>query len=145
MNCINPGWVRTPLVEKQIEAKAKQMNIPIDQVEIYPPLFLVLLFLSFSPPSPFLLCFFLTHFLSCISCIDTPFLSPLAGPLINSFSFFSFCHTTQAAKALLAEKQPSGQFVTLEQLAETAVFLSSDSAAQITGQSLAVDGGWTAQ
>jgi len=50
-----------------------------------------------------------------------------------------------AARELLAEKQPSLQFVTPEQLAATAVFLASDAAAQMTGASLSVDGGWTAR
>jgi 3-hydroxybutyrate dehydrogenase len=50
-----------------------------------------------------------------------------------------------AARELLAEKQPSLQFVTPEQLAAMAVFLASDAAAQITGASLSVDGGWTAR
>jgi 3-hydroxybutyrate dehydrogenase len=30
-NCINPGWVRTILVERQIEAKAKLHNISIEK------------------------------------------------------------------------------------------------------------------
>jgi 3-hydroxybutyrate dehydrogenase len=46
---------------------------------------------------------------------------------------------------LLGEKQPSHQFVTTGQLGELAVFLCSPAAAQIRGQALAVDGGWTAQ
>ncbi len=49
------------------------------------------------------------------------------------------------AQALLCEKQPSGQFVTVEQLGELAVFLCSEAAAQIRGQAMAMDGGWTAQ
>jgi 3-hydroxybutyrate dehydrogenase len=51
----------------------------------------------------------------------------------------------EAACHLLAEKQPSRQFVTVEQLGQVAVFLCSDAAAQITGTSIPVDGGWTAQ
>jgi len=80
-NSINPGWVRTSLVEKQIEAKAKEKNLTIDQASVQ----------------------------------------------------------------LLEEKQPSKQFVSVEQLAALAVFLCSDSASQITGISLPVDGGWTSQ
>ncbi len=52
----------------------------------------------------------------------------------------------EAAKArLLAEKQPSGDFATPEQLGALAVFLCSDAAAQIRGAAMTVDGGWSAQ
>ncbi|WP_313698870.1 3-hydroxybutyrate dehydrogenase [Achromobacter sp.] len=80
-NAICPGWVRTPLVEKQITALAEKDGV--DQ--------------------------------------------------------------ETAARDLLSEKQPSLQFVTPEQLGGTAVFLASDAAAQITGTTISVDGGWTAR
>jgi 3-hydroxybutyrate dehydrogenase len=50
-----------------------------------------------------------------------------------------------AARELLAEKQPSLQFVTPEQLGGAAVFLSSPAADQMTGTTLSLDGGWTAR
>ncbi|MFQ1064733.1 3-hydroxybutyrate dehydrogenase [Bordetella trematum] len=80
-NAICPGWVRTPLVEKQISALAERDGV--DQ--------------------------------------------------------------EAAARELLSEKQPSLQFVTPEQLGGTAVFLASEAAAQITGTTISVDGGWTAR
>ena len=41
-------------------------------------------------------------------------------------------------------RQPSREFATVEQMGGTAVFLCSDAAAQITGTTISVDGGWTA-
>ena len=80
-NAICPGWVLTPLVQKQIDARAANEGIPVEQ----------------------------------------------------------------AKRELLAEKQPSGEFITPEQLGDLAVFLCSPGADQICGQALAMDGGWTAQ
>lgn len=51
----------------------------------------------------------------------------------------------EGGRALLAEKQPSKQFVTVDQLGGLAVFLCSPTAAQITGMAMPIDGGWTAQ
>ena len=80
-NAICPGWVLTPLVQKQIDALAARRRISLDE-----------------------------------------------------------------AKAdLLAEKQPSHEFATPEQIGGVAVFLCSPAADQIRGASLSVDGGWTAQ
>lgn len=45
---------------------------------------------------------------------------------------------------VMLTRQPSRQFATVEQIGGTAVFLSSDAAAQITGTTISVDGGWTA-
>jgi 3-hydroxybutyrate dehydrogenase len=80
-NAICPGWVLTPLVQKQIDALGERGN-----------------------------------------------LDPEA-----------------AKNALLAEKQPSLEFATPEQLGGLAVFLCTDHAQQLTGATLPVDGGWLAR
>ncbi len=51
----------------------------------------------------------------------------------------------RARHDLLAEKQPSLDFVTPEQLGELALFLCSDAAAQVRGAAWNMDGGWLAQ
>lgn len=51
----------------------------------------------------------------------------------------------QARDLLLAEKQPSGEFVTPEQLGELTLFLCSDSAVNVRGAAWNMDGGWVAQ
>jgi len=51
----------------------------------------------------------------------------------------------EVKRDVLLHAQPTKNFVTTEQIGALAVFLSSDSAAQITGASLPMDGGWTAQ
>jgi 3-hydroxybutyrate dehydrogenase len=80
-NCISPGYVWTPLVERQIPDTMKARNLTKEQV-------------------------------------------------IND---------------VLLAAQPTKQFVTAEQVAGLAVYLCSDTAAQITGANLSIDGGWTAQ
>ena len=81
VNAICPGWVLTPLVQKQVDARAKAEGV--DDAE--------------------------------------------------------------SKRRLLAEKQPSLQFTTPEQLGELAVFLCSPAADNVKGVAWAVDGGWTAQ
>jgi len=80
-NAICPGWVLTPLVEKQVADLAAHERLSIDR----------------------------------------------------------------ARQALLAEKQPSGEFATPEQIGAAVVFLCSEAAAQIRGVALPVDGAWLAQ
>ncbi len=80
-NAVCPGWVRTPLVEKQISDIAAQRGIS----------------------------------------------------------------QKQASEELLAEKQPSLDFASPEQLGGTVAFLCSAAADQITGTAISVDGGWTAR
>jgi 3-hydroxybutyrate dehydrogenase len=80
-NAICPGWVLTPLVQKQIDDRAVREGIPAER----------------------------------------------------------------AKAELLAEKQPSGEFATPEQMGALCVFLCSEAAAQMRGVALPVDGGWLAQ
>ena len=80
-NAICPGWTLTPLVQKQIDARAEREKISNDA----------------------------------------------------------------AKKAIVAEKQPSGEFVEIGQLAALAVFLCSDAAMQVRGAAWNMDGGWVAQ
>ncbi|WP_025917194.1 3-hydroxybutyrate dehydrogenase [Herminiimonas sp. CN] len=80
-NAICPGWVLTPLVQKQVDARAEREGISNEA----------------------------------------------------------------AKKGLLAEKQPSGEFVTPEELGALAVFMCSDAANQVRGVAWNMDGGWVAQ
>jgi 3-hydroxybutyrate dehydrogenase len=80
-NAICPGWVLTPLVQKQIDARVQQSGIGNEE----------------------------------------------------------------AKKDLLSEKQPSGEFVTPEELGALALFLCSDAASQVRGAAWNIDGGWAAQ
>ncbi|WP_323042481.1 3-hydroxybutyrate dehydrogenase [Gemmobacter sp.] len=50
----------------------------------------------------------------------------------------------EVIKKVMLSRQPSGDFATVEQIGGTAAFLCSDAAAQITGTTISVDGGWTA-
>ncbi|NNE79169.1 MAG: 3-hydroxybutyrate dehydrogenase [Silicimonas sp.] len=50
----------------------------------------------------------------------------------------------QVVRDVMLARQPSKDFATVEQMGGTAVFLCSDAAAQITGTTISVDGGWTA-
>ncbi|WP_347309804.1 3-hydroxybutyrate dehydrogenase [Defluviimonas sp. SAOS-178_SWC] len=47
-------------------------------------------------------------------------------------------------REVMLQRQPSRQFATVEEIGGTAVFLCSPAAAQITGTTISVDGGWTA-
>ncbi|HMA13882.1 MAG TPA: 3-hydroxybutyrate dehydrogenase, partial [Kiloniellaceae bacterium] len=80
-NAICPGWVLTPLVKKQIEARAAQQGCSYDEAKL----------------------------------------------------------------ELVAEKTPSKDFSTPEQIGGLAAFLCSPAADQITGAPLSIDGGWMAQ
>ena len=51
----------------------------------------------------------------------------------------------EVVRDVLLAAQPTKRFVTVEEVADTVIFLCSEAARSITGASIAVDGGWTAQ
>jgi 3-hydroxybutyrate dehydrogenase len=72
-------------------------------------------------------------------------LTPLAQKQIDDLARRENIAPSEAKRRLLAEKQPSGEFVTTEQIGALALYLCSDAAAQIRGAALSIDGAWTAQ
>jgi 3-hydroxybutyrate dehydrogenase len=72
-------------------------------------------------------------------------LTPLVQKQIDALAAAKGLSPDAARAELLGAKQPSGQFVTPDQLGALAVFLCSDAAAQMTGAALPMDGAWTAQ
>jgi len=72
-------------------------------------------------------------------------LTPLVQKQIDDLASREKISNDAAKTKLLAEKQPSLDFATPEQIGGVVAFLCSEAAAQIRGISLPVDGGWTAQ
>jgi len=72
-------------------------------------------------------------------------LTPLVQAQVNARAQRDGLTNDQAKAALLAEKQPSGQFVDPSHLAQLALFLTSDAASEVRGAAWNMDGGWTAQ
>jgi 3-hydroxybutyrate dehydrogenase len=72
-------------------------------------------------------------------------LTPLVEAQIRARAEEKGTRFEDEAHALLIEKQPSGRFVTPEQLGDLAVFLCSPGGDEVRGQAFAMDGGWTAQ
>jgi 3-hydroxybutyrate dehydrogenase len=72
-------------------------------------------------------------------------LTPLVQTQIDARAQRDGISNDAAKQVIVAEKQPSGQFVKIEQLAALAVFLCSAAANQVRGVAWNVDGGWIAQ
>ena len=72
-------------------------------------------------------------------------LTPLVTQQIEQRAQKHGCSIEEEKKALLLEKQPSGEFAQVEQLGGLAVFLCSSDADQIRGAAITMDGGWTIQ
>ena len=72
-------------------------------------------------------------------------LTPLVQKQVDARAAKDGVDDEEAKRRLLAEKQPSLQFTTPEQLASLAVYLCSPGADNIRGVAWNVDGGWVAQ
>jgi 3-hydroxybutyrate dehydrogenase len=72
-------------------------------------------------------------------------LTPLVQKQVDARAAADGVDDAEAKRRLLAEKQPSLQFTTTEQLGELAVFLCTPAADNIRGAAFNVDGGWLAQ
>jgi len=72
-------------------------------------------------------------------------LTPLVQAQVDDLAAREKITGEMARTQLLAEKQPSAQFVTPQQIGALAAFLCSEDAAQIRGAALTIDGGWIAQ
>ncbi len=72
-------------------------------------------------------------------------LTPLVQNQVDARAAGEGISNEQAKKNLVAEKQPSGEFVTPEQLGALAVFFCSEAGTQVRGVAWNMDGGWVAQ
>eukprot|EP01031_Cornospumella_fuschlensis_P033380 gene33379-40384_t len=72
-------------------------------------------------------------------------LTPLVAKQIEDRAKAANVSFDEARLKLLTEKQPSGGFVTPEQLGQLAVFMASDAASEVRGVTWNMDGGWVAQ
>ncbi len=72
-------------------------------------------------------------------------LTPLVQQQINDWAERDNISVKEAEIALLSEKQPSLRFVKPEDIGEMIIYLCSESAQNITGTSISIDGGWTAK
>ncbi len=72
-------------------------------------------------------------------------LTPLVQKQIDDRAAKEGISAAVATHELLDEKEPSHRFATPEHIGEAAAFLCSDAASNMTGISLPIDGGWTAQ
>ena len=72
-------------------------------------------------------------------------LTPLVQKQVDDRAARDGLDNDAARKALLLEKQPSGEFVTPDELGALAVFFCSPAANQVRGVAWNMDGGWAAQ
>ena len=72
-------------------------------------------------------------------------LTPLVEQQIEDQAKAHGIQRDEVISKVILERQPSKQFVKVEEIAALAVFLAGDLAASITGAAYSIDGGWTAQ
>src|SRR5690606_27105752 len=71
--------------------------------------------------------------------------TPLVQRQVDALAIRDKLDLETATQRLLGQRQPSGRFVTAEQIAELALFLCSPAAAEVRGAAWTMDGATTAQ
>jgi len=71
-------------------------------------------------------------------------LTPLVEKQIEQWMEEKDLDRESVVRDIILDRQPSKDFVSIEQLAQTAGFICGEAADQITGTTFEVDGGWTA-
>jgi len=82
--------------------------------------------------------------ITCNSICPGYVLTPLVDKQITDLMAKKGLDRKTVEQDIILDRQPSKTFATPGQIAGTALFLCSDAAEQITGTTIAVDGGWTA-
>lgn len=72
-------------------------------------------------------------------------LTPLVEGQIRDQAKAHKMSENEVVEKVMLTPQPTGKFVQIDEVARLALFLCDDAAQSITGQSLPVDGGWTAR
>ncbi|HTT36098.1 MAG TPA: 3-hydroxybutyrate dehydrogenase [Burkholderiales bacterium] len=72
-------------------------------------------------------------------------LTPLVEKQIDDQAKVHGIARAEVIDKVILERQPSKQFVKIEDVAALVLYLCSDAAASITGAALSIDGGWVAQ
>jgi 3-hydroxybutyrate dehydrogenase len=72
-------------------------------------------------------------------------LTPLVGKQIDDQAKVHGIPRDEVIAKVILERQPSKQFVKIDEVAALTVFLCGEAAASITGASVSIDGAWTAQ
>lgn len=85
------------------------------------------------------------HGVTCNAICPAYVLTPLVEKQIPDTARARGITEEQVKRDVLLAAQPTKEFVTVAQIGALAVFLCSESAAQINGAALPIDGGWTAQ
>jgi 3-hydroxybutyrate dehydrogenase len=81
-----------------------------------------------------------------VNCISPGYVwTPLVAKQIPDTMKARHMTEEQVKRDVLLAAQPTKEFVTVEQVASLALYLTSDAAASITGANFSIDGGWTAQ
>ena len=72
-------------------------------------------------------------------------LTPLVEAQIEAQAKVHDMPRERVIKEVILAAQPTKRFITVEEVAALAVYLSGDQAGSITGASIPIDGGWTAR